>query len=119
MVNRSGTRAEAKLVALCKRTYPWICHLCGNPIPRVQAGHPQSYEADHVQTYAHAPHLRLDIRNLRPAHKCCNQWRRTRPVTPELKQMIMARYAARYLEQPRPALAWFLDHDQGGGSATG
>ena len=104
---RTG-RAWMQLVADCKRHYPWICHLCGQAIPRgLPPNQPLSYEADHVITVDQEPRLALNIRNLRPSHHRCNRYRSNRPLTPALIQEITARFAPR----SRPALAFF---DEGG-----
>lgn len=100
-----GDRAWKALVELCKRTYPWICHLCGQPIPRqaLPVGHPEKYEADHVLSYDDYPHLRMVLANLRPSHCRCNRYRGKRPLTPALIAEITAYFAPR----PRPALRFF------------
>ena len=53
-------RAWANVVKLAKATYPWTCHLCGEPIPRhVPLTHPLRYEGDHVLPASTHPHLVL------------------------------------------------------------
>lgn len=49
------------------------CHLCGQPInPDLPAGHPGSFEVDHIIPFAIAPHLEYDLDNLAGAHRICN-----------------------------------------------
>lgn len=99
-----STRAWRALVEQCKRTYGWTCHLCGQPIPRrLEAGHPLSYQADHVLPYATHPLLGMALSNLRPSHRRCNQYRGARPLTPALVAQITARFRPR----PKPALRFF------------
>ena len=109
---RSG-RAWQELLKLCKASYPWICHLCGQAIPRasLRPGHPLKYEADHVITVDAEPRLAMNIHNLRPSHGRCNRYRGNRPLTPALIAEITARFAP-----PRPpALAFFeLESREGG-----
>lgn len=101
---RTG-RAWITLIHLCQRTYPWTCHLCGQPIPRgLPANHPLAYEADHVLTVKQRPDLARSIHNLRPSHHRCNRHRRARPLTPALIAEITARYA-----QPKPPALQFFE----------
>jgi hypothetical protein len=99
---RTG-RAWTQLLALCKTSYPWICHLCGQAIPRgLPPNHPLAYEADHVLTVKARPDLAHNIHNLRPSHHRCNRYRNDRPLTPALIAEITARYTP-----TRPALTFF------------
>ncbi|MGW0682887.1 HNH endonuclease [Streptomyces sp. NPDC002754] len=68
-----NTAMFKRLVDQLKREYPWLCHLCGAPIPTgVHHTDPLAYTADHVVPMALAPWLAEDIENLRPAHRICN-----------------------------------------------
>jgi hypothetical protein len=104
---RTG-RAWMNLITQCKSSYPWICHLCNQPIPRgLPAGHNLHFEADHVTSVDECRRtgrlwLILDIRNLRPSHRQCNQYRGKRKLTPALKAEIRARYTP-----TQPALTFF------------
>jgi len=109
---RTG-RAWQELLKLCKASYPWICHLCGQAIPQVKLrpGHDLEYQADHVITVNAEPRLAMRLSNLRPSHARCNRARGSRPLTPALIAEITARFG-----QPRqPALAFFeLESREGG-----
>lgn len=101
---RTG-RAWMALVAECKQTYPWICHLCGQAIPRdVHRDHPLAYQADHVKSYDGYPHLRMAIHNLRPSHRQCNRHRGKRELTPTLVAEITTKFGR---QMDKPALRWF------------
>lgn len=104
MEQRVG-RAWMALVDQCKRTYPWTCHLCGQPIPPgLHRTHPLAYQADHVYPVSTHPHLGMVLANLRPSHRQCNNYRKNRALTPALVAEITAKYAA---HTTRPALGWF------------
>lgn len=101
MPDQRAGRPWQRLVEACKTTYPWTCHLCEQPIPHgLHRRHPLAYQADHVQPYETHPHLRMDITNLRPSHRQCNQYRGKRPITPAL----LAEIQLRFVDPPRPAL---------------
>lgn len=105
MADQRTGRAWMTLVAECKRTYPWVCHLCGQPIPQgVHRYNPLAYQADHVMNYDDHPALRMALHNLRPSHRRCNRYRGKRGLTPALIAQITARYAA---QPDRPALRFF------------
>ncbi len=89
--NRMGHRARQRLIAHIRATQP-VCHLCGQLIdptldpqrdplgsvidefvPRARGGDP------------------LDPTNCFHAHRCCNGWRGTKPVTAALKAEIRER----------------------------
>lgn len=54
------------------------CHLCGQDIDyRLEAGHPQAFELDHIVTVKERPDLLLDVANFGPSHRDCNQRRGT------------------------------------------
>lgn len=107
MADQRTGRAWMALVSECKQTYPWICHLCGQPIPRgVHRDHPLAYQADHVWPASTHPHLGMVLANLRPSHRQCNGYRSNKTLTPELIAEITTRYAP---QVPRPALSYF-DH---------
>ena len=100
---RTG-QAWVDLINQCKRTYPWTCHLCGEPIPQgVHRDHPLAYQVDHVYPVKTHPHLARVLALLRPSHRRCNRYRSDRPLTPELVAEITARYGG----APRPALQFF------------
>ena len=110
---RTG-RAWQQLLTLCKTSYPWTCHLCGQTIPRtpLPRGHPLEYQADHIITVDAEPRLAMRLSNLRPSHGRCNRARSNRPLTTALIQEITARFAP----PSRPALAFFeLEPREGGG----
>lgn len=106
-----GGRAWEALVDQCKAHYPWVCHLCGQPIPRhpLPRGHPLKYQADHVLPYKTHPALRMALSNLRPSHGRCNRHRGLRPLTEGLIAEITALFAPR-----RPALDFFDVIEAGG-----
>jgi len=100
---RSG-QAWVDLIIQCKRTYPWMCHLCGQPIPHgVHRDHPLAYQVDHIHPVATHPWLARALTNLAPAHRRCNRARGTRPLTPAL----VAELTTRYGHSERPALGFF------------
>jgi 5-methylcytosine-specific restriction endonuclease McrA len=69
---RSG-RAWRELVAMVKRMYPHVCHLCGQPIDMSLHHHdPMSFTVDHLIPISIDETKAEDITNLRPAHKTCN-----------------------------------------------
>jgi len=110
---RTG-RAWQDLLQLCKASYPWVCHLCSQAIPRtpLPRGHPLEYQADHVITIDAEPRLAMRLSNLRPSHGRCNRYRGNRLLTPALIAEITARFAP----PTRPALAFFeLESTEGGG----
>lgn len=67
-----------KLREECKRSMPWICSLCGDPIEKgLPKMHPMSWSLDHII----ALHLGGDpysIENVAPAHLGCNSRKGTR-----------------------------------------
>ncbi len=105
---RTG-RAWTEIIALCKASYPWVCHLCDQPIPRgLPAGHGLAYEADHIITVNECQRtgrhwLIHNVRNLQPSHLRCNRYRGKRPLTPALRAEIRARFTP----TTRPALTFF------------
>ena len=109
---RTG-RAWQQLLALCKASYPWTCHLCRQSIPRIDLprGHPLEYQADHLITVDAEPRLAMRLSNLRPSHGRCNRYRSNRPLTPALIAEITARFAP----PRRPALAFFDVEPREGG----
>lgn len=92
------------LVNECKQTYPWVCHLCGEPIPQVHRDHELAYQVDHVYPVSTHPHLARVLAFMRPSHRRCNRYRSNRPLTPALIAEITTRYGA---QTPRPALTFF------------
>lgn len=54
-----------------------VCHICHEPIdysiPASSA--PLSWEPDHLQPFAKAPELELDLANIAPSHMRCNRQR--------------------------------------------
>ncbi len=72
MAKGRGGRPWTRLVALAKREYPPVCHLCGGAIDttlhRFDDG---AWTLDHVVPLYRggAPE---DLANLRPAHRICN-----------------------------------------------
>lgn len=49
------------------------CYICGHPIDiALPQQHPLSATVDHIIPRSLAPHLALEISNLRAAHKRCN-----------------------------------------------
>lgn len=104
MTGLQSGRPWATIVEQAKAHYPWVCHLCGQPIPRRQLPrrHPLRYEGDHVKPASTHPHLALVLTNVRPSHRRCNRYRGNRPLTPELITEIKAKFVIE-----RPALAFF------------
>lgn len=74
----NGHRRRKLLARLRASDAPcWICLL---PIDRtLPAGHPLAMEADELVPVSKggSPY---DAANVAPAHRCCNNWRRTRPA---------------------------------------
>jgi len=98
-----STRAWRDLVAASVRTYGRTCHLCGQPIPHgLGPNHPLSLQGDHVLSYTTHPHLAMVLANVRPSHRRCNNYRKARPVTPELLAEITTRFTTH-----RDALEFF------------
>ena len=57
------------------------CWICGQPIDYdLPAGHPKSFEADHILPRSMHPESAMDPKNLRAAHKGCNSRRGNRNV---------------------------------------
>lgn len=106
------TRPWRRLVAWAKLTLPWVCHLCGQDIPRnVTRFHPESYALDHVLPVSTHPELALSFDNVKPSHKQCNDYRKARPLTPGLKLEIAQRFA----KKTPQALDFFASLGEGGG----
>lgn len=58
-----------------------VCWLCGQWIDQtLKSPHPMSWSADHVQPYARTKN---NAGELRPAHRLCNQKRRTKAPAPK------------------------------------
>ena len=95
-------------VPMAKARYPWVCHLCGQPIP-ASARHPDpmAFEPDHVLPVATHPWLAHDLSNIRPSHRRCNAARKDRPLTQQLIDELTARFAG----FTPPALDWFGDNN--------
>jgi hypothetical protein len=68
---------KAKFRANCARNRE-PCHLCGDAIDyRLDYGHPQAFELDHIKTVKERPDLVLDVLNFGASHHDCNQNRGT------------------------------------------
>lgn len=83
LVSKPRARACAEL----KRTQPWICHLCGYPIPR-DADHQRDrygYTVDELIPRS-AGGSTTDPSNLAPAHRWCNSYRNDQPITDPIRQ---------------------------------
>ena len=92
---RSSAEWKA-LVFWAKTTLPWVCHLCGYPIPiDVPKLHPLSYSLDHIETVRDRPDLELSPSNVAPSHHTCNSSRKARTLTPGLKLEMAERFAVR------------------------
>jgi 5-methylcytosine-specific restriction endonuclease McrA len=91
------------VIAQCKATYPWTCHLCSRAIPNVHRDEDLAYQVDHVLPVSTHPHLTRVLANCRPSHRQCNRYRSDRPLTPELIAEITAKFGI----TERPALAIF------------
>ena len=54
-----------------------VCHICGETIdysiPASSA--PLAWEPDHLVPFSKAPHLELDLNNIKPSHMRCNRQR--------------------------------------------
>lgn len=56
------------------------CWICGMPIdPNLPAGHPLSIEVDELVPVSHGGSP-IDFSNTAATHRCCNNWRGTKPV---------------------------------------
>lgn len=69
-----------------KRTQPWICHLCGHPIP--PAADPKrsrlGYTVDELIPRSRGGSA-TDPANLRPAHRWCNSYRNDQPISDTIR----------------------------------
>ena len=54
-----------------------VCHICGERIDYSlkPSSAPLSWEPDHIQAFAKAPELELDLNNIAAAHMRCNRQR--------------------------------------------
>lgn len=77
-------RVSKELRAQVERTYGRVCHLCGNQISAGQ------FTADHVKSVRAGGSTVLA--NCRPAHKTCNEFRSSRPLTDILRAECRVRY---------------------------
>lgn len=64
-----------------KRVYPWVCHLCGQPIPQHTTDQRWRWTLDHLTPRKHAGPSVPTIHDVRPAHAKCNSARGARPIT--------------------------------------
>lgn len=72
----NGSRRSRLRARVAARGEP--CHLCGCPIDyELPAGHPMSYELDELLPVSRGGDP-LDIGNVAPAHRLCNQRRGNR-----------------------------------------
>lgn len=88
---RMSHRARRRLIANIRATQP-VCHLCGQPIDvtRDPQRDPLGSVVDEFIPRARGGDP-LDPTNCFHAHRVCNGWRGTRPVTAALKAEIRAR----------------------------
>lgn len=82
---RKGHRRRMAIAKL-RDTEPWVCWLCGLPIPRDvdPQTHPLRWTCDEVVPVSLGGSA-LDPANLRPAMAICNSARGNRPVTPQVR----------------------------------
>lgn len=54
-----------------------VCHICGQPIDYslTPSSADVSWEPDHIVPVARAPHLELDLNNIKASHRQCNRAR--------------------------------------------
>lgn len=81
---RRGTPRRTACAEVRSRHQP--CHLCGYPIDQTldRQHHPMSSTVDELIPLAHGGST-TDPTNLAEAHRFCNSWRATRPLTPQLR----------------------------------
>lgn len=73
---RNGSTRRHRQWAARVLRYATTCALCGCPLDRdLKYPDPMSPSADHIEPWAHAPHLRYDPANGQAAHLVCNQRR--------------------------------------------
>lgn len=102
------TWAWTLLVRWAKQHLPWVCHLCGEPIPNhVHNHHPRAYQLDHVLTVRSHPELALSRDNVAPSHRQCNAWRKDRALTEGLRVEARERFMPR-----KPAALGFFDQQE-------
>lgn len=78
------------------------CHLCGYPID-YDAGYldKRSFQLDELDPVSKGGD-HTDYANVDAAHRCCNQWRGNRRLTPRLCAEIRARYEREILGRGKP-----------------
>jgi 5-methylcytosine-specific restriction endonuclease McrA len=75
---RRGNTRRARVLRARVLRGATLCELCGKTLDKTLAWpDPMSPTVDHREPWAHAPHLRYALDNLRPAHLVCNQKRGT------------------------------------------
>lgn len=75
--DKTSQAIRNRQVAALIRIYGRVCWLCGRPIPEVPWPDPWSFTRDHVVPRSKGG--TGDIKNLRPAHKVCNESRGNSP----------------------------------------
>lgn len=75
----SNGHARRKVLAYVKASGApcWICGMQTDP--SIPARHPFAIEADEIEPHAHGGSS-YSLANNKAAHRCCNNWRRTKPV---------------------------------------
>jgi len=78
---QSGRGWEWQLLCKeAKRTYPWICHLCGGHIEQHPTDPGGDWTLDHLVPIAIAGTRVPRLEDTRPAHRRCNASRGTKPI---------------------------------------
>lgn len=89
---------------MVRRTQP-RCWLCGYRIDLSldRQRHPLASSIDEVVPVALGGST-VDLANLRHAHRFCNSFRQHRPVTPELRRLLLEALVARgFLRSSKPS----------------
>lgn len=98
-------RPRRRALAECRKRYPAVCHLCGNPIDLTLPGttHPLAFTADELIPRIHGGSA-TDVDLMRPAHRACNSARHDRPLSDAVRadaRRAYARHAGGFTEGRR------------------
>lgn len=93
---RKANGARRRAVLAWVRSLGTPCWICGLPIDQgLPSGDPLSLECDELVPVS-AGGSPYDRGNVAPAHRCCNNWRRTKPVrtVESIRRLVAARFGA-------------------------
>lgn len=91
---RSANGHRRRKVLARLRTLNDPCWICGLPIdPSLPAGHPEAMEADEIIPVSKGGSP-TDLTNIKRAHRCCNNWRRTKSaaIVSSIRRQICSRF---------------------------